>query len=236
MAGSLAAAERPAFERYQSVIDRQMFGPVPVGFDPTKSPTEAQKTRGKGAVELTKEQEQVKKAVRFSVINVMPDGTVAVGFSDLQDPKYPRHYYLKVGESRDDWTVREADAQTGTMTISKGDVELTLTLGDETKGGAEPAKAPATSSLLSAGTGSLRSRRLLREQQQQQALEARMKAAEQERAAAQAKAEADAAQRASEREEQRKELLQIKEELRQAREARQAAAAAESAEETGGQP
>ena len=40
-----------------------------------------------------------------------PDGATVVGFTDNSDPKVPRHYYLKVGESRDNWTVKEADPQ-----------------------------------------------------------------------------------------------------------------------------
>ena len=37
---SAAYAEKQPIERYQSIIDRQMFGPLPPGFDPSKSPNE----------------------------------------------------------------------------------------------------------------------------------------------------------------------------------------------------
>ena len=107
-----AAAERQPYERYQSIVDRQMFGPLPVGFDPTKSPTEVSKSGGAAEKELTKEQEKVKSAVKFTVINVTPDGETAIGFTDNSDPKAPKHYYLKVGESRGGWEVKEADAKT----------------------------------------------------------------------------------------------------------------------------
>lgn len=124
-----AAAERPAFERYQSIVDRQMFGQPPAGFDPTKMPSEV--TKSKSDAELTKEQEQVKKAIRFSVINVTPSGETVVGFSDNGDPKNALHYYLKVGESQNGWTVKAADPEEATMTIEKEGIEVTLKLGGD---------------------------------------------------------------------------------------------------------
>lgn len=129
MAVLSAAAERPAFERYQSIVDRQMFGQPPVGFDPTKMPSEV--TKSKSDAELTKEQEQVKKAIRFSVINVTPSGETVVGFSDNGDPKNALHYYLKVGESQNGWTVKAADPEAATMTIEKEGIEVTLKLGGD---------------------------------------------------------------------------------------------------------
>ena len=87
-----ASAERQPYERYQSIVDRQMFGPLPVGFDPTKSPAEVSKSGSAAAEkELTKEQEKVKSAIRFSVINVTPQGETAIGFTDNSDPKAPVH-------------------------------------------------------------------------------------------------------------------------------------------------
>lgn len=129
MAVLSAAAERPAFERYQSIVDRQMFGQPPAGFDPTKMPSEV--TKSKSDAELTKEQEQVKKAIRFSVINVTPSGETVVGFSDNGDPKNALHYYLKVGESQNGWTVKAADPEAATMTIEKEGIEVTLKLGGD---------------------------------------------------------------------------------------------------------
>lgn len=129
MAVLSAAAERPAFERYQSIVDRQMFGQPPAGFDPTKMPSEV--TKSKSDAELTKEQEKVKKAIRFSVINVTPSGETVVGFSDNGDPKNALHYYLKVGESQNGWTVKAADPEAATMTIEKEGIEVTLKLGGD---------------------------------------------------------------------------------------------------------
>ena len=39
-----AWAEKPPYDRYQSIVDRQMFGALPVGFDPTKLPSEVTKS------------------------------------------------------------------------------------------------------------------------------------------------------------------------------------------------
>ena len=250
-----ARAERYEFDRYQPIVDRQMFGPVPEGFDPTKPPSEVQKSAGgKSEKELTKEQEQVKKSVRFSMINLNPKGETMVGFTDSSNPKEVRHYYLKVGETRDGWTVKAADAVAATVSISKDGVDLDLELGSGSSGGAPVAagksagpavgglgggirrggllggRAPGSGGMFSGAAGSLRERRMAKMQQR----EANEKAAAEdqakrdaEAAAEKAKAEEEKAQREAEREQQRQQLMQIQEELKKAREARQAAEAAE---------
>ena len=237
MAVSAAFAEKQPIERYQSIIDRQMFGPLPPGFDPTKSPNEVQKLSSKDEKQLTQEQEKLQSSIHFSVINVTPEGTTAVGFTDNSDPKAPKHYFLKVGESRDGWTVKEADAESATMTIAKDDIEVSLTLGGNSAkdggtsrvGGASPA-APAAGGtrrpgLLGGGLtgGSLRARRL---QRQQEAAAAAAKQQEEQAAKdaeRQAQAEQEKQQREQERAEQRQQLLAIQEELKRVREAKAAA-------------
>ena len=237
LAGAVAAAlpssaERQPYDRYQSIVDRQMFGPLPPNFDPTKSPAEVSKGSGSAAEkELTKEQEKVKSAIRFSVINITPSGETAIGFTDNSDPKAPVHYYLKVGESRGGWEVKEADAKTATMTIAKDGVEVSLKLGgDSAKEGATQAAPPAGGGVLGSRRspmlstlGSRRRARQEREEADQREAarrEAEAKAREEERAR---REEEDKAQREAEREEQRRQLQQIQEELRKAREARQSA-------------
>ena len=144
LAVSVARAEKPPYSRYQTIVDRQMFGPLPPGFDPAKMPSEVTRSSASQRAELTKEQEKLKSAIRFSVINMTPDGQVAVGFTDSSDGKNPRHYYLKVGESRGGWLVKEADPETATMTVAKGEIEVTLTIGgDSAKDAAATAKAGA---------------------------------------------------------------------------------------------
>ena len=236
---SAAFAEKQPIGRYQSIIDRQMFGPLPPGFDPTKSPNEVQKSSGKDEKQLTQEQERLQSSIHFSVINVASDGQPEVGFTDNSDPKAPKHYFLKVGESRDGWTVKDASAEDATMTIAKGDIEVSLSLGGNSAkdggtskaGGAAASAANATArrpGLLGGGLGTLRARRL---QRQQDALAAAAK--QQEESAAkeaerQAQAEAEKQQREQERAEQRQQLMAIQEELKRVREAKAAAEASKS--------
>ena len=230
-----ASAERQPYDRYESIVERQMFGPLPPGFDPTKSPSEVSKGAGAAAEKaLTKEQEKVKSSIRFSVINVTPEGETAIGFTDNSDPKAPRHYYLKVGESRDGWEVKEADARAATMTVAKGGVEVSLSLGGDSakNGGATTAAAAKEggfqdrrSPLLSTLGGR---RRAKREREEAEARAAQERAAAREReekARAEEREQRDAeekAQREAEREETRRQLQQVQEELRKAREERAA--------------
>ncbi len=163
---SLAAlAERQPLSRYQSIIDRHMFGLPPPGFDPDKNPNEVK--GGKNAEkQLTAEQEKIQSAIRFSMINITPSGETAVGFTDKSDPKGEVHYYLKVGETRNGWTVKEADPVRAWMRIAKGEIEVELELGgDSAKGGgttktetaakseAGDAAKPNASPTVSAGPG-----------------------------------------------------------------------------------
>lgn len=136
-------AEKMPFERYQQIIDRQMFGQPPPGFDPTKMASEVTRESQK---ELSKEQEQIKSSVHFSIINVTPGGKTAVGFTDNSDPKTPVHYYLKVGESSGGWTLKEADALKAWMKIEKNGIEVELTLGENSaKGGGTTSKVASAS-------------------------------------------------------------------------------------------
>ncbi|MBR1921147.1 MAG: hypothetical protein IJ829_03965, partial [Kiritimatiellae bacterium] len=80
-------AERQPLERYQSIIDRQMFGQPPPNFDPTVPPSSVRGGGGSDDVALTREQEELKSSIHFSAINVTPNGETAVGFTDNSDPK-----------------------------------------------------------------------------------------------------------------------------------------------------
>ena len=249
LAVSAASAEKQPISRYQTIIDRQMFGQLPEGFDPTKSPNEVQKTSAKEEKQLTQEQEKLQSAIHFSVINVASDGQPEVGFTDNSDPKVPRHYFMKVGETRDGWTVKEADAENATMTIAKGEIEVSLTLGgNSAKGGGTTSRAGGSTTLPASvskggvwtpgrggllGGGSLRARRLQRQQEAQAAAAKQQEeqaAREQER---QAREEQEKQQREAERAEQRQQLLAIQEELKKVREAKAAAAKSEDGGEGG---
>lgn len=230
-----AVAERQPFSRYQTILDRQMFGELPADFDPTKMPSEVQRTSSKQGQELTKEQEKLQSSIHFSAINVTPEGATAVGFTDNSNPKTPVHYYLKVGETRDGWKVLQADAKTATMTIAKGDIEVSLSIGGNSGKGGGQTKA-RTAEAGESGSGmlrTLRGRRALREKREADAIRKMREEQEEKEAAAAARAEEDKAQREAEREEQRKQLMAIQEELRKAREekAQQRAQESESDED-----
>ena len=219
-----ALAERQPYERYQTIVDRQMFGQPPPDFDPTKMPSEVAKTKAKADQELTKEQEQVKKAIKFSVLNVTPAGETVVGFSDNGDPKNPLHYYLKVGESQNGWTVKEADREAATMTIvNQEGIEVTLKLGGDsasnaaavTRAGDAASNEAGRGRALFSGLRSLRERRRMQQEADQARREAADKAREQQEAE-------ERKQHEAERAEQREQLLRIQEELRKVREQREA--------------
>lgn len=233
LAALAAAAERQPFERYQSIIDRQMFGELPDDFDRTKLPSEVQKSSSKSAKELSAEQEKLKSAIHFSVINVRADKRVEVGFTDNTDPKEPRHYFICEGDTAGGWTVEEADAESATMTISKDGVSLELRLGDNSaKGGGSmkraddaSASAPRNSPLLGNGAGGFTSVRRRREQREAEAAAENKKRREEEERKRAEEREAEAAreeQRAAEREEDRKQMRAFVEELRREREAKAA--------------
>ena len=239
-----ASAERQPVERYQSIIERQMFGQPPPNFDPTVPPNLVQRGASEEK-ELTREQEAVKSSIHFSAINVTPAGEVAVGFTDNSDSKMPIHYYLKVGEVRNGWKVLEADPVKATMKISKGDIEVELDLGANSgKGGGSTSRAGAMAAgsiaanrrgLLGGARrpmtpnggdpragmpgASLRERRALREQARAEEI-AKEKELEAKRQAEAAEKEKEReAQRQAEREEQRRELQLLKDELKAQREA-----------------
>ena len=223
LAASAAQAGKQPFSRYQTIVDRQMFGELPAGFDPTKMPSEVARSSAKQGQELTKEQEKLQSAIHFSAINVTPEGTTAVGFTDNANPKAPVHYYLKVGETRDGWKVVEADPKAATMTIAKDDIEVSLSLGGNSGKGAGQTKSRSGAGELAGGSGSpmlktLRGRRAQREQREaaeRERLRAEQEAKEAER---EEQAENDKAQREAEREETRSQMRTLMEELRRVRE------------------
>jgi len=132
------AAETIAFERYQTIIDRQPFGQPPPGFNPSQMASEVQKGVAAAAeVELTVEQQELQKVVGFSVLNRNgEDYWVGISVPSAGDPKQPSHYYMKVGDTRDGWFVKSADPLKKTAVVVKDEVEIELTLGTPFNGGA----------------------------------------------------------------------------------------------------
>ena len=265
-------AETPAdpnFERYRVILDRLPFGPEPANFNPD-APGSRGGASGDGAGETdpatqealkSQEEQKLLASVRISALNVTPSGKIAVGFTDAS--KQPAGtYYLKVGETRDGWTVKAADAREMKVTLEKDGIEATLGLGEgnadvgkdgkKGKGGGGAVRPPigrlARAGLLrpaarqdaapssAAGGGSaianLRARRAQKEAERKEEEARQAAAAEQERADRE-KAAAERERAAAEREQQREALLQIQEELRRQREAKELQQQSEQAQDAG---
>lgn len=134
-------ADDVGFERYKTIMDRMPFGREPSGFNPDAPPGTAPAGGGRGGSDAvaeeaarTEEERRILSSVRVSAINVTPSGKVAVGFTD-STAQPAVNYYLKVGESRDGWLVKDADADELKATLAKGDVEVELGLGQGQDGG-----------------------------------------------------------------------------------------------------
>lgn len=236
-----ATSAGDGFVPYQTILDRMPFGPLPPNFNPDAPPGTA--AAGAGAaggeeeVQLTEDEQQIVSSVRVSILNVTPSGAVAVGFTDSA-AQPPVNYYMKVGEKRDVWEVKEADPVEQTVVLVKNGVEATLKVGEGVAGGdnkkgkglrsAMPAPAlarmgrPDGKESPGSAMERLRARRMRSVED--------LKAEEARREEAAAEARKDAARAAEEREQQREALMQIQEELRRQREEREQRAAQEAQE------
>lgn len=151
------ASDDAGFARYRTILDRMPFGPEPENFnpdDPSSGDVGAGGAAGAAAAAAaakSAEERQILASVRVSALNVTPSGKIAVGFTD--GSRQPAAvYYLKVGESRDGWTVKEANADPKEMTVTleRDGVSATLKLGEGTGGGkAAPGRAAARPAVLS---------------------------------------------------------------------------------------
>lgn len=158
-AETTAPGDRAGFTRYQSIVDRMPFGREPEGFDPEAPPgtVPAGAGRGGGADGVMDEQarsaeeQKLMASVRVSAINVTPSGKVAVGFTD-SSVQPAVNYYLKVGESRDGWLVKRADAAGDALkaTLEKDGIEVELALGQGSSNGNDKKKGLGGRRLLGA--------------------------------------------------------------------------------------
>ena len=150
------------FERYRTILDRMPFGPEPVGFDP-----DAGATGGPGGEPMTDEaaaeammaEEAQKMLAGVRIMEVIVKSTRGDGEVVTDSSKQPAtSYYMKVGESRDGWMVKRADAKEQSVTLWRDGVEGTLKLGEgaepNAKGGkGGPGGRPGAGSLLGGRSG-----------------------------------------------------------------------------------
>ena len=112
------------------------FGALPANFGQVvQEPSQVQ-----DAAQIQAEQQKLAKQINMSCVNVTPDGTTAIGFTDL-DAKPPVNYYLLVGATAGGWSVVAADYDEEWAQISKDGVTITLKLG---KGLIDAPPTPAT--------------------------------------------------------------------------------------------
>jgi len=113
----------PPFDHYQPILDRMPFGALPANFNGAVDPAAA-----KAEAQVKAEQQALAKKVNMSAVNVTPDGSTAIGFTDLSvNP--PVNYYVRVGGSSGGWNVLSADYDAETASIEKDGVTITLKLG-----------------------------------------------------------------------------------------------------------
>ncbi len=231
-----AAGERLYSEKYSAIVQRLPFGPEPSGFDPdslvTSSSAKGAEQPGSEEVQLAEEQNALATGVKVGIINVSLDGTAYVGFTD-STVNPPRNYYIRLGDTQGDWTVKGVDGDKREATLKKKDVEVTLRLGgglggsaaDSIKASPEATGAAAAmrSGLASSGAKpqdgvSSARQKLAARRAQREADDAEAKA---ERAAAEARAAEAMARAEADRAAMREQLSALSESLRQEREERE---------------
>ena len=142
--------DSPAFDRYRTIIDRMPFGVPPPNFDPTLPPGSAAAAAAAAAAangemteeQRTEEQQKLAATVRVSVLNVTPAGRTMVGFTD-SSAQPPEHYYLPVGGEKNGWLVKAAEPAEEKITLVKGELEVTVKLGEGPTGDGKDGKRKA---------------------------------------------------------------------------------------------
>ncbi|MBR4172254.1 MAG: hypothetical protein IKR48_11445 [Kiritimatiellae bacterium] len=119
-------------ERYQSIMERLPFGPLPANFTEDGEPppdNEPDPVVIQTAEEIRKEQQELAKTIKMSCVNIAPGGDVMVGFTDSSENP-PVNYYMAVGEGRKGWKVLDADYDKEWAQLVRDEVMITVKLGE----------------------------------------------------------------------------------------------------------
>ena len=131
-----AAAIDDGFKPYQTIPERMPFGRPSATFDPNDPATPlasedddaVESEDSVDQAELEKIAEYIRATVRVCALNVLPDGTTVVGFTDgAYTPA--RNRLLAQGQSADGWTVLEIDVAARSVVLEREGVAVNLTLG-----------------------------------------------------------------------------------------------------------
>jgi hypothetical protein len=90
-AAQTASYTPPPFSHFEPILERMPFGELPDKFGESVAPD-----AGKQEALLKAQQEILARKINMSAINITPDGSTAIGFTDLT-AKPPANYYLLVG-------------------------------------------------------------------------------------------------------------------------------------------
>lgn len=128
---ALEKVARTLPEKYQAIIDGNLFGPPPSEDSAAAEKNAvAAKEAEKIEREMSKEQERLVKTVEVSAFHTTPDGVLKIGFSDSSNgKKIP--YYLAVGESKDGWLVVSADEAEKKVSLKKDGIDIECVLGQK---------------------------------------------------------------------------------------------------------
>lgn len=208
-----ALADKLFTRRYAVIPERQPFGPEPANFDPDTVVSSSAKggaddaadAAAEEAKQLSEQENKLATAVKVSIINVSLDGSAFVGFTDSTITP-PRNYYIKCGDSRDEWRVVAVDEAKREATLeytgASQKLEMTFKLGgglggESAQAASEANAAPGAAAAVRAGLapspasarGRLAGRRRTQEEQAEALADMRKQAEEAERRAADERAQ-----------------------------------------------
>jgi len=147
-AAQTASYTPPPFSHFEPILERMPFGELPDKFGESVDPDAAKQEA------LLKAQQQIlARKINMSAVNITPQGSTAIGFTDLS-AKPPVNYYLLVGTEAGGWKVNSANYDEETAEIEKDGVAISLQLGkglvDKTPGPAPATKSSVSKSALAA--------------------------------------------------------------------------------------